>query len=289
MAKPIDTLLATPADLHCGSHYGLTPPNWNLKNGGTLALTRPQQIRWNLWTEAWKEIGRQRKGKRLVIVLNGDLVDGFHHLTTETITNIEEEQQRMAIECIETAMSLAKFGKGDRLFVVEGTETHTNGSEDAIARDLDAVPAVPPTSQHENDGRFAHHELRLDINGRLIWIAHHALPVGTREWTKENPLVGALRNVYIERLENGQPVPHLVIGAHYHRPADASITRNGHTMAGAICPPMQNRTRHARRVAPNQATQLGVLWHIIHKSGLIERKGMLIPAYHQEEIGVIKL
>ena len=283
----MDTLLVTPADLHCGSTSGLIPPNWNLKHGGTYHLTTPQLIRWRLWTEAWQKVGEQRKRKKLIVVLNGDLIDGDHHGTSELVTKIEEEQIRMAIECIDTALKLAKFGKGDKLFVIEGTESHTNGGEEAIARDLDAVPALPGNS--DNDGRYAHHELRLDINGRLVWIAHHALKVGGREWTKENPLMSDLRNIYFERLEAGKQVPDLVIGAHFHRYTTGQLERNGHTLRGVILPPMQNRTRFARRVVPNQSTRMGLCWHEITKDGLITRYDYVTPNHSLEEIGVIKL
>lgn len=284
----MDTLLVTPADLHCGSTAGLVPPAWQLKQGGTHEQSKAQMIRWRLWTEAWETIGKQRKGKRLIVVLMGDLVDGVHHETKELVTNEEEEQERMAVECIEHGLKLAKFGKGDLLFALEGTESHANGSEERIARDLNAQPAVKPNG-FGNDGRFVHYELHLNINGQLIWMAHHALKVGGKAWTQENPLVSDLRDIYFRQLEARDAMPALVIGAHYHRPTTGTLERNGHTIRGVILPPMQNRTRFARRVAPNQYTRLGLCWHLIDKTGRIERFEHILPEYHKREIEVITL
>jgi len=259
------TILGTLADPHVASTKGLVWPGWNLEEGGTTSLDLPQSIRYRHFIECCENVRDARKRKRLILASNGDLVDGVHHETTELVTRNKDEQARMAAKFLEVAMDIMKFdaGKGDLLFVVSGTDAHVGNIEDAIARDLDAVPFRK--GENDKDGKYAHPELRLDIHSKRVWLAHHALKVGGREWTAENSTLADLRNIYFRELEANRQPPDLVLGAHYHRPREAVFMRNGKVMQGYILPPFQNRTRYAQRVAPNEFTRMGMRWFEIAK------------------------
>ena len=118
------------SDLHCGSHFGLTPPRWQHK-ADSAKYQKLQAITWEWWC---KEI--KRAGNIDLVICNGDAIDGTGYRSggTEQITTDRQEQVEIAIEC------LSKI-KAKKFHFTYGTPYHNGDAEDyelSIAKSFDA-------------------------------------------------------------------------------------------------------------------------------------------------------
>ena len=99
------------ADLHCGSRWGLTPPEY------WTSLT-PDAAKW-LW-EQYRTLCRQWP-KLDLLILNGDMIDGKQRRSTSTglLTASLEEQTDVAIAALRPIVSRAA-----KVIRLEGTAYH---------------------------------------------------------------------------------------------------------------------------------------------------------------------
>ena len=79
-----ETVVALVSDLHCNSTTALCPPVVNLDDRGQYHAGPIQRAIWRHWLAYWKAVKVARSGKRLVIVLNGELADNNYHPTSPT-------------------------------------------------------------------------------------------------------------------------------------------------------------------------------------------------------------
>lgn len=219
-----------------------------------------------------------------MVVHNGDAIENNHHMTTQIITPEVEEQKRIHLAAMDHALQKVNLRKDDKLFYVYGTTTHVHGSEDAIARDLDAEPLIKPTAANNwRDGRFVHHHLKLNINGVRFDIAHHGLNAGGRAWTKENGVAYAIKSMYFNALLGGYKPPDYVVRSHMHEFVTAEY--NGE-IRGFITPAFQLKTHYGHRVANMKLSSIGMLIFVIEADG---RHYWECPRVTFDEIGEIKL
>ena len=252
-------IIVVPADLHCGSTVGLIPNGiWQKAEGGTYTPSPAQRIIWKQWLAGWKAVEKLRSEKdaKLIVTFNGDLVDGIHHDTSELVTDIREEQERIATDCIDAGLKIAGFKDGDVLQFTRGTGTHVGkGSEERIARDFDARPSKKPT-QGKSDGKFLFDRCKFYANKVLFDIAHEGFGIGTRAWTTENSVLLSLKSMYWESLENGVDLPRYIIRSHLHRFIDVLFSRNGKMVNGIITPSFQLSTHYVNQRVTGKSLQL---------------------------------
>lgn len=256
------TILAFPADTHCGSTVGLMPPRaWQLDDdSGTYHPSRKQRIIWRQWAECWETVRDLRQpGDRVIITTMGDLVDGKHHDTSELVTQRTEEQERIFIDCFEWAMDTIGFGGDDLLQMIAGTPAHVREgfqSERRIAEDLDAKPKL-----------YDRH--KFDVHGVKFDVAHQRFGVGRRTWTEGNSLKAILRSMlYMWLLQNDTPADY-VIGAHLHFKDMDSYEGGKYKIRGAICPPFQLPTLFGKMVTNNSTRKpdIGMLIVTVNEDG----------------------
>src|SRR5690606_19020550 len=113
------TTVAVVGDTHAGSTVAVCPPVIDLDDGGQYAASKAQRWLWQCWGDYWDRVDRER-GDRLIVVLNGDLIDGDHHNTSQ-IASRNPNAQAAALDAI-LAVPLAL--KPDKIFVVRGTAAH---------------------------------------------------------------------------------------------------------------------------------------------------------------------
>ncbi len=136
--------VAAVSDLHAGSTLGLHPEAGStLDDGGTYHPNKGQRWLWAKWLDYWAQVKAVR-GKRLAIILNGDLVDGAHHNTTQVSSGNPVIQAEICRAVLEPAFAL----KPDCIIVTRGTEVHVGGSaseEESIAKSWirEGLPVVP--------------------------------------------------------------------------------------------------------------------------------------------------
>ena len=95
----LHTIVVVIGDLHCGSTVGLMPPFWQTSDNNIIIQNELQVLLWQQWLENWHIIADLRLNNvtwpRLIIVHNGDAVEGDHHDTTQLITKRIDEQERI--------------------------------------------------------------------------------------------------------------------------------------------------------------------------------------------------
>lgn len=253
----IDTLLALPSDMHSGSTMALFPHYRDLQGGfWQFKHTRytPSCKQCDLadhWDACADKTAMARMGKRLIIVGMGDSVDGKHHQTLQLATHNPDEQMEVHVWLMQRFMKRVGFdrSRGDKFYVLSGTETHTQEKEDYIARELQA--------ENNPDGSDIFDFLPLEINGKLFWFLHQGAGPG-KGANIGNSLVSWMKNKYFELLEAGQRIPDAVISGHYHVPVYTTFTRNYKTIHGVILPPFQLKTRFGYKVAAAERENIGL-------------------------------
>lgn len=215
----------------------------------------------------------RRKDKRLIVVHDGDAIEGVHHGSQQIITYSKDEQADLHVDLMDTFLQTVNFSRkqGDRLYYVSGTETHVEDKEDRIANNLPA--------EKDKDGRRVWDFLELIVNGRRVWFLHHGKGRGAGA-NEGNSFRNWLRDIYWDCKKTGTPPPDLVISGHTHTPIyNTYVIRNGdgyHTIHGVIAPSWQSKTRFAYKVAPVERNEIGIVFVEIKADGEIVTPVILI-------------
>lgn len=220
---------------------------------------------WQQWVEAWETVKALRgRNGRVVIIHNGDAIDGNHHRTVELVTPNTEEQERIHIEAMDWVIRFLRLkpSNGDRMYYVAGTEAHVlagSSAEERIARDFAHLvpPAVAPSAN--SDGRYLRHHLLAKISEVPFDVAHHNGGVGMRAWTKSNPLRQRLLSLYFQALEYNLTLPRFWIRSHHHRFIHDRIRRERGVIDGFVTPAFQLKTHFGHKVANLELASIGML------------------------------
>ena len=258
-----DTLLVVLSDMHSGSNMALFPNRfWQGKNGVNHTPTSKQEMIWKKFGEVAANIAKERKDKRVILVHNGDAIDGVHHGSLDVATRDVGEQGELHIELMDWFQKKIKWQRGDKLYYVAGTETHTGDTEDWIAKSLNA--------QQSEDGSYYRNQLELLVNNRRINFVHHGPPAG-KGANEGNSMRNWLRDIYFDSLKDKQPPPDMVISGHVHQPTYSTyVAREGDAFRmvhGIICPSWQMKTRYAHMAAPMARNKIGGTSTVITETG----------------------
>lgn len=271
-----DTVVAVLSDMQVGSTVALCPPKWNLLDGNTHHASPAQMIIYRQWIESAKKVkdllteGRGRK--RLVIILNGEPIDGDHHGTPQIITKNKTEQINMAVSLLDEWMQITDYTpkRGDCMYLVRGTTAHESGEHiNQIGRDLEGVvPFRKDTSELTKDGRYYFHKLRRTVSGNLFHITHHGFSRGSRAHTRSNSLRNTLVSMYFDALDYGLPIPDYVVRSHNHVYTYDTYPGERKKMWGCITPCWQLKTHFGNQVAANEdMNTIGMVYFDVLKSG----------------------
>lgn len=265
------TVIAIPADTHCGSTVGLmTREQWQGKSG-YHSPTPAQRIIRRQYEECLNRVAQLRKGKDLIIVHDGDAVDGYHHDTTQVITNDPEEQERIHISIMLEMMKAVHFKDTDSIYYVEGTTAHVRSgaqAEERIARDISAKPYRKNSAPGQKDGIYVWPRLILDIHGIRLDIAHHGGAVGKRAWLRENTMRNILKSLYFDCLNYKQPLPRYWIRADKHQHVADIYRNNAGIIEGIVTPAFQLRTEYSTRIAGDMSmSTIGMLIVVVNADG----------------------
>lgn len=281
--KDKDTLVVPISDLHSGGATALFPHYNQLENGfwqfkHTRYIPSGRQCEMaEHFDYCADRIAEMRDGKRLIIVENGDAIDGVHHHSLQLATHNPDEQMDVHVWLMQRFMKRAGFekNKGDLLYVIAGTETHTKEKEDYIARELGA--------ENHPDGADLFDFLELRINGRLVWFMHEGAGPG-RGVNQGNALRNWMRDKYWERLEEGLNIPDVVISGHYHVPVYDVYVRRHRVMHGLILPSFQLPTRFTRKVAAAALAKVGIYTLEISRDGNVQINEPILMKYRDDAV-----
>lgn len=144
------------ADMHCGHHVGLTPPDWQYRylTNDTAKHNKFATVQKQCWDFFSRKI--KHLGKIDILIVNADCIDGRGEKSggTELIEIDRQKQCEMAVECID-------FCNADKIVMTIGTPYHSGQIEDwenSIAKDVNAQS-------------IGSHEW-YNINGKIFDVKH---------------------------------------------------------------------------------------------------------------------
>jgi len=291
------TVIVLTADWHCGSTLGLMVNKKFYSAEGTPITPSPvQQIIWRQFCENIKEIASERKDSRLIVIYDGDPVEGIHHETTQIISPCVSAHEQIFVECMDKLLTSVHYAPehGDKVYFISGTEEHSgNGSQsdERIARDFDGV--IPQAEWMEQDedgayyreGKFTWNRLLLKVNGVLLDIAHHGGSVGRRAWTTSDGLRNTVKSIYFECLEHNLPIPRYWIRSHLHQFVPARYEGNRGVIEGIILPSFQLKTGYVYKQFGmiSKPSDIGMVYLIIEPDGTSYWRQSILT-YSQDEI-----
>jgi len=211
--KTKPAILAISSDHHAGSTVGLCPPVFNLDDGGTYKASTAQRWLWSCWLDYIAAVQNTAAAHDTgyTAIMNGDIIEGNHHHTTQVISNNETTQMRIA----EAALS-PLLEDADAAYFVRGTPAHVGGQarlEERIAESY-YWEHDPARSLTVKDGdNYTRWHLALDVNGTLFDIGHHGA-IGRLPWTKANGVNRIAAQTIIGAHQGGARCPNVVIRAH---------------------------------------------------------------------------
>lgn len=276
-----DTLVCVLSDLHSGSTKALFPNRFVQFKNNNHTPTPQQRDIWKHFDECAQTVRRARGRKRLILIHDGDALEGSHHGSQQVITHNPVEQIDIHAELMDHFMRAVNFKTGDKLYYVSGTETHTDDYEEQCAADLGAEQTA--------QGNHVYDKLELLVNGFEMWAVHHG-PSRGKGPNAGNALRNWLRNVYFDCHSDGLNPPDMLITGHTHTPFfNAFITSHQDTytiLYGIIAPSWQMKTRFAYRVAPVEMNKIGLVHFDILASGDILPPKFLLMNNHEEKVKI---
>jgi hypothetical protein len=230
------------SDLHCGSPFGLCPPDSPTADGSGYRLNRAQEWLWGRWQCDLAEWVPSVVGRRpWALVVNGDAIEGNHHGSLQLVHGDPNVHGRIAYECL-----LPLAARASKVFLVRGTESHVGTAESVLGERLGAVR--DPTT-----GDYCWEQISLRISGTACSFRHH-MATSLRPWTAGGGLAAAIVQEQAVAAGFGHPVPRVVVRSHRHR-FGVYTGAEGLMLATA---PWQLMTRYARRVTQQSITPVGI-------------------------------
>jgi hypothetical protein len=225
------------SDTHFGGFTAVSPPEVQTHDGNIVRSNGAQAWMYSLWLQDFKAVKERAKGRRVIVIHDGDIIEGEHHDALAHLPDVQD-QEALAVSMLTPWRNLA-----DKFYLIKGTEAHAGNqhmSERRIAREL----AATALDFH----------LRLDV-GVLCDFAHHS--------------TGTPRTIGLQVLEDcardNLPVPRYVFRGHRHNIVDSGDTWP--QMRVLTLPSWQLRTSYGWKIAPNKRADIGL---VILDQGQIE-------------------
>lgn len=168
-------------DMHCGNFGGLAPSAWR-------APKEEYPISYALEEEMWSEYGRlvakykrRRKDTELIVVCNGDAIDGAKNVG-ELLTADRDEQCDMAMKCL-------GLWEADQYIFTYGTPLHT-GKEEAWEKVLAKRMNGDIASVQYLDAEGVVFMFRHKVSRSAIPYGRHTAVARIQVWNQINQLRG---------------------------------------------------------------------------------------------------
>lgn len=208
------TLTISIGDLHGGCRFGLMnpeivlPPMDDLGEEWSPEPTESQLWLWECYTKHINQIKELAGKDEIIPLVGGDLTHGDKYPDKEKVSTRRYDQVAIAADVLDRLASLKNV---KRMRIVKGTGSHVFGhgtSELLVANLLNAT--------HDIDAGVAY-QYSLNIKGIEFDIAHHGPGPGIRKWLSGNVLRLYVRDIVMQCIMEGDPVPDVVLRWHYHK------------------------------------------------------------------------
>lgn len=245
------TALIILADTHINSKYGLSDLETPQDNGGLYVANKLQRwLYWNFQDFATKVAALKEQGYKIVLVLNGDIVDMNKKSGFELINHNPVHAKRHALSVLKALATLA-----DVRYMTKGTPTHVGEAahlEEDLAQLLDMI-------YYEHLNEYTTQKLKLLIDGLRFNIAHHG-NTGRKAWTATNPILSWGADLIIEHVRRGETLPNVVVRSDKHIYLDTHETLPVRFIQGP-CFQFPNDYVHKLKIE-RQATFGGLIFEI---------------------------
>lgn len=260
-----DVLQVVLSDTHSGSNFALFLKSiWHgTRENNHTPLSAQTKIRKQFEKYA-DEVRQARQGKKVILVHNGDAIDGDHHSSGDVCTLNPVEQAQIHVDLMTEFQQLIDWQAGDEMYYTRGTQTHVNEFENWIGEKMNAVMC----------GEFYVWDfLELEVNGVVSWFVHHGPNAGAGP-NEGNSLRNWLKNIYYDAIKDGTKIPDIIYTGHVHNPTyqPFGYRVNGmefKNMHGVILPSWQLKTAYAWMRAPVSKNKIGGVYHEIKADGTI--------------------
>lgn len=226
-------------DLHVGSSVAVCPPLVDMGEDGNYAARGVQLWLLERWRDFTREVIALAGGKKIILVLLGDLIDGPRQHGIYQTFGTARVQRDAAVELLRPLANISSA-----IYGCFGTRCHGGDSgenDGTVVKEL---------------GGECRYRWRLDIGGRLWNVAHHARR-DSREWTQGNSTLAILRGTALRCDRTGERRPDYIVRGHAHE-ADV-LTHNG--MTAALCPSWKLTDEYTRKLDPASLPDIGgLIW-----------------------------
>jgi len=226
------------ADTHVNSTTGLCPPDGiALDDEGTYQPSREQRWLWQCYQDVLAEAAQIAPTCNTFSTwFMGDLVDRIAK-GSQLVTYNDPAIVDAGARVVEQVQPFSNGGVG----IIRGTPAHVGDSaclEEAVAKLVNAQP-WPPDAKRKSSWKA-----KLNLQGNVIWLAHHGR-VGGLPHTKLNALGTLAYRAIDNAIQNGEPIPDLVVYGHTHHKAD---THDEYPVRVICVPSFQLSTEHGNKL-----------------------------------------
>lgn len=243
-----DVVVAIVGDVHSNSTVALCPPEGFVDDDGlTRRPSKVQSWLWECWEDYWSAVATMRRDRDLYVIVNGETVEGFHHGSTQVMSNNPNDQHKVGRKVFEVPQML----EPEHWFMVRGTPAHSGkagSSDESMARWLGA-------EKEPYTDNYSWWHLHLDINGTRFDVKHHGRR-GYRPWTQGNAVNMLAADVLFQYASRDEVPPHYAIRHHIHLCADSFDNYRVRCITG---PCWQARTVYIHRFE-SQASYGGLIF-----------------------------
>ena len=251
-----DAALLVTSDWHIGSVLAPWPEAVPV-DGMTIRQNKVQAWVDARWDAFFSEAREFTKGRRRILILNGEACEGRHHLQVELVTSDLTLQRRAAL------YRLAQVSEeNDTFYVLRGSTAHSGPSgenDEAVAEALDC-------SREEITAAYSRYILKLDVNGVYLHFAHH---IGTTQSpvSEATALVTHLAKAAIVAGRWGQRLPDIMGRAHRHQYCAVHLPGQRQGQFIFTTPAWVAKGEHGYRLDPTSPPQIGGVVILIDKDG----------------------
>jgi hypothetical protein len=247
------------SDLHIGSTVALCPPEGiEVADKGIYMPNKFQKTLWKYWLNFWTEyVPRATQGaEKVILVINGDTIDGVHHKTINIATPSWQAQESAAVSILAKTFSLCPV-KFVHKFVVKGTDAHVDVSGVSEERIAEAIGA------ETNDiGEYASYQWRLDVGGMIFQFAHHIGVTSSAAYESSAPMREMVAGL-VEAAQWDRSMPDVIVRSHRHRFIPVSIPSVRGRIHSVITPAWQLRTPFVERIDRMRMPHIGGVVFIV--------------------------
>jgi hypothetical protein len=216
------------------------PPDFETQEEVAIKQSPFQRELWRVWSAM---IDRAKGMGPFDLVLNGDLIEGMHHKTTEVWSADPADHVLCAWHVLQRVADMA-----ENVYVVRGTAAHTGASsEHGLAIKLGAVL--------QSKAKPAFDRLEVEWAGCPCVFIHH-MPTTARPWTEATGVGINAAMHQLAAVRAGDAVPRVIVAGHRHR---FGLYRDEYSVSVAL-PAWQGLTRFGSKVVPQARTTVGMVW-----------------------------